>query len=83
MKRNPGWLVRQLAALCGSQVRDEETGEFLGRAFLVPWRGRVHLVGYTGVVPLRPTVQARRAVTYWKVSVGFCCASRPDFPRQR
>jgi len=83
MKRNPGWLVRQLASLCGSAIRDEDTGEFLGKAFLVPWRGRIYLVGYTGSVPLRPTAQARRAVTYWKTSVGFCSASRPDFPRQR
>ena len=83
MKRNPGWLLRRLTAWIGTRIYDEETGELLGKALLIPWRGRLHLVGYTGSVPLRPVVKSTRSVTYWKLTLAFRTATRPDYHRQR
>ena len=83
MKHNPGWLLRRLALWAGTRIHDEETGEELGRAFLFIWRGRLLLLGYTGSVPLRPVVQSTQGVTYWKLTLAFRAAARPDYPRQR
>jgi hypothetical protein len=72
-----------LAGLFGSRLHDEETGVLLGRAFVIPWRGRVLLIGYTGIVPLRPVVRRDPRLNYWKLTLGFSAAREPDFTRQR
>ena len=38
-------LVIRVARRLGSPVRDVRTGQVLGRALLVPFRGRVHVIG--------------------------------------
>ena len=64
-----GRLIRWLAGLFGSHLVDEETGRLLGRAFIIPWRGQVLLIGYTGLEPLRPVARSDRRPNYWKLSV--------------
>ncbi len=69
--------------LLGSPIRDEETGELLGRALIVVWRGRVHVVGFTGGMPLKPVFCSQDKVVYWRQSLGFIRATPPDYPRLR
>ncbi len=75
--------MRGLSTLFGSPLYDEETGELLGRAFVVVWRGRIKLLGYTGSLPPRPVCVKRRKLAYWCLSIGFTAPREPDFPRIR
>lgn len=63
----------------GSVIRDDETGEVLGRALIFVWRGTIHVVGFTGGVPLRPVFRGQDRVRYWRQSIGFTRHSAPDF----
>lgn len=74
-----GRLIRRLADRFGSRIVDQETGCLLGRAFLLSWRGRVWVVGYTGLKPLRPVATSDRWLNYWKLTLGFAAPVEPDF----
>lgn len=76
-------MVRRLAGRFGCSLYDEETGRLLGRAFVIPWRGRILLIGYTGLLPLRPVVRIDPRLSYWKLTLGFAAPEEPDFPRER
>jgi len=78
-----GRLVRWVASFLGRHIHDEEDGCLLGRAFVVSWRGRVLIIGYTGLVPLRLVVCRDQRLNYWKLTIGFSAAREPDFPRER
>jgi hypothetical protein len=78
-----GRLIREAARFLGSRLYDEETGRFLGRAFVLPWRGRIVLIGYTGLMPLRPVVRCDFHLNYWKLTLGFTAPREPDFPRKQ
>ena len=43
-------VVLRVARLLGSPVVDLRTGQVLGRALLVPFRGRIHVVGLDAAV---------------------------------
>jgi hypothetical protein len=78
-------LLRQLGRFWirhfGSPLRDERTGELLGRALVFVWRGRIHLIGFTGEAPLKVVFHAQDKVRYWRQSVGFVRCPKPDFPK--
>lgn len=78
-----GRVIRAAAALVGSRLLDEKTGQVLGRAFIIPWRGRLMVIGYTGLLPLRPVVCRDSRLSYWKLTLGFTAPSQPDFDRIR
>ena len=80
---NPGNIARTLSRFLGSSIIDVETGETLGKAFIVSWRGHVHLIGLTSTVPLRPVAISSPRVAYWKTSMGFTAPREPDFPNIR
>jgi hypothetical protein len=69
-----------LIRVIGSDIRDAADGSYLGRALLLSWRGRVHLIGYEGP-PLRPVCVPQSGIKYWRITLGFQKASVPDFPR--
>ncbi len=67
------------AAKCvGSRIRDAHTGKVVGTAFVVAWRGKVHLIGYSGL-PVYPVFLPQAKVIYWRQSLGFAAHSDPDF----
>jgi hypothetical protein len=72
--------LRLLVRVFGWSIRDAQTGKLLGRAFLVPWRGRIHFIGNTGAV--EPVFLPQERVTYWKQELGFARKSAVDFPRE-
>jgi hypothetical protein len=65
----------------GTRLRDAETGEVLGRVLIVPWDGRIHVIGLEEVT-VRPTFLTQQRLTYWKQELGFARLPPPDFPRQ-
>jgi len=80
---NPGDLSRRVASVLGSRIVDANTGEVLGKAIVLPWRGRIHLIGLTCSVPLRPVAVSSQRLSYWRTSLGFAAPREPDFPNIR
>ncbi len=73
-------VVLKAARLLGSPVRDVRTGQTLGRALLVPFRGKVHVIGLDAAV--RPVFVPQQRLTYWKQELGFTAHPPPDFPHE-
>jgi len=71
-------LVLALARRVGSKIVDAETGEVIGRAFLVPWRGKIAVIGLDAEV--KPVFLPQKRLTYWKQELGFQLHTPPDFP---
>lgn len=69
-----------LIRIFGSTIHDARTGVAIGRALLVPWRGRVHFISTTGVV--EPVFLPQERLTYWKQELGFAKMDPVDFPRE-
>jgi hypothetical protein len=65
----------------GASLRDAETGEVLGRVLIVPWRGRIHVIGLEEVT-VRPAFLPQQRLTYWKQDLGFTRMPPPDFPSE-
>jgi hypothetical protein len=75
------FLGLKIVGCIGSTICDEVTGERLGKALILPWRGKIHLVGYAGQ-PVRLVFRAQAKVNYWRQSIGFRRAQEPDYPRK-
>ena len=73
-------IVLRVARLLGSPVVDARTGQMLGRALLVPFRGRIHVIGLDAAV--RPVFSPQTRLTYWKQELGFTAHPPPDFPHE-
>ena len=73
-------LVMWFAHLIGTRVVDERTGQVLGRALLVSFRGKIHVIGLG--VPVVPVFLPQERLTYWKQELGFRTHSPPDFPHE-
>jgi hypothetical protein len=69
--------------LLSSNIRDVDTGECIGRALLIPWRGRILILG-AGVAgyALVPKFCAQKRLTFWKCELGFTRHPAPAYPRE-
>jgi hypothetical protein len=72
------WLARRL----GTDVRDSETGQSLGRVLFIPWRGKIHVIGLEAETPLKVHFYTQKRITYWRQEIGFTAAPPPDFPHE-
>lgn len=73
-------LVLALARSIGSRVVDAETGRVIGRAFLIPWRGKIAVIGLDAEV--KPVFLPQTRMTFWKQNIGFTLHAPPDFPHE-
>jgi hypothetical protein len=64
--------------LLGSKIHDAHDGEYLGKALICTWKGRVYLMGYEGV-PLRMVCLPQDRLRYWRIDLGFTKAGLPDY----
>jgi hypothetical protein len=71
-------LILALARSVGSKIVDAETGRVLGRAFLIPWRGKIAVIGLDAEV--KPVFLPQKRLTFWKHELGFTVQTPPDFP---
>jgi hypothetical protein len=84
MKR---FLIRKLrdaglavARLFASDLVDFRTGKKIGRALLLPWRGKIHVIGLEEAAQVAFLPQER--LTFWKQEIGFTAHPPPDFPHE-
>ena len=62
----------------GWRLVNHKTGESLGRVFVFPWGGKLHVVGLSTPVVVEFVPQSR--LTYWKQEIGFTTHPAVDFP---
>ena len=78
-------LIRSLglsiARRVGTKIKDFESGKSLGRALIIPWRGKIHIIGLKAAV--RPMFQPQKRLTYWKQEIVLTEHPAPDFPNIR
>lgn len=70
-----------LARLVGTRLIDFQTGRDLGKALIIPWRGKVHAIGLETAV--RAVFLPQKRLTYWKQEIGFTTQPPPDYPNER
>ena len=69
-----------LARWLGTTVVDRRTGQPLGRALLLPWRGRIIVIGLGEQIrPVKAVFLPQERLTYWKQEIGFTTLPEPDF----
>jgi len=77
-------LLRPLALglinLLASDIRDVRTGEIIGRALLLPWRGRILFFGTSP--DLLPIFRPQTQMVQWRSTLGFTKHPSPDFPHE-
>ena len=69
-----------IARLFASDLVDFRTGKKIGRALLLPWRGKIHVIGLEAAVQVAFVPQER--LTFWKQQIGFTAHPPPDFPHE-
>ena len=70
-----------LARLVGTRLVDFQTGRDLGKALIIAWRGKVHVIGLETAV--RAVFLPQKRLTYWKQEIGFTIQPPPDYPNER
>jgi hypothetical protein len=76
----------KIAQTIGMPIKDFRSGRSLGRALVVPWRGKIHVIGLDVAVrhvAARPMFQPQKRLTYWKQEIDFTEHPPPDFPNIR
>ncbi len=76
LRRMLWWYVQHF----GSKIRDPNSHEIIGRALLIPWRGRIIYIGTTGTVV--PVFLPQERLTYWKQELAFRKPDAVDFPHE-
>ena len=71
----------KIAQTIGTPIIDFPSGRSLGRALVIPWRGKIHVVGLKAAA--RPMFQPQKRLTYWKQEIVFTEHPSPDFPNIR
>jgi hypothetical protein len=84
MKRYPFLhrVLRFLVTLFGNDLTDERTGRKVGRALLLCWRGRIHVLGWEGEDQVIPTFLPQEQMVFWDRQIGFTTHPPPDFPHE-
>jgi hypothetical protein len=70
-----------LARIFGTRLTDFQTGEPLGKALIIPWRGKIHVIGLEKDV--RAIFQPQKRLTYWKQEIIFTTHPSVDFPKEK
>lgn len=74
-------VILKFAHTFGILLKDQRTGEPLGRVLIIPFRGKLWFIGLSASV--RPEFLPQTRTTYWKQDLGFSTHPDPDFPRVR
>jgi hypothetical protein len=71
-------LILKFAHTFGVRLKDQRTGAPLGRVLVIPFRGKLWIIGLSASV--RPEFLPQIRTTYWKQDLGFSTHPEPDFP---
>jgi hypothetical protein len=69
-------------AIFGSNLIDYRTGRKIARAMVVPWGGKIYLLGLRGDDQVIPMFLPQEKMTFWKRKIGFTTHPPPDFPSE-
>ena len=69
------------ARIIGTRLIDFQTGRDLGKALVIPWRGKIHVIGLEQAV--RVVFLPQKRLTYWKQETGFTTQPPPDFLHEK
>ena len=69
------------ARILGTRLTDFQTGRPLGKALMIPWRGKIHVIGLEKDV--RVIFQPQKRLTYWKQEIVFTTHPSVDFPKEK
>lgn len=70
-----------ITRLLGTRVTDFQTGHPLGKALIIPWRGKIHVIGLEKDV--RAIFQPQKRLTYWKQEIVFTTHPSVNFPKEK
>ena len=70
-----------IARVFGTRVTDFQTGHPLGRALIIPWRGKIHVIGLEK--DIRVIFQPQKRLTYWKQEIVFTTHPSVDFRKEK
>jgi hypothetical protein len=70
-----------IARVFGTRVTDSQTGRPLGKALIIPWRGKIHVIGLEKDV--RAIFQPQKRLTYWKQEIVFTTHPSVNFPKEK
>ncbi len=75
-------LLKAATAVFGGRVIDQRTGQSVGKAIFIPWRGKVRVIGLEDKRVI-PAFESQERLTYWNQSLTFSTHPEPDFPHER
>jgi hypothetical protein len=80
MKKVAIWFRDLLIDVFGQKIHSYETGEYYGKAVMIPWGGKIHIFGSVGCIkPAFLPIQGR--ICYWKQVIAFAKHEKPDYER--
>lgn len=75
-------LLKCLTRIAGARVVDQRTGEVIGKALFIPWKGKLHIIGLEDKRVV-PAFESQKRLTYWNQALTFSTRPPPDFPNER
>jgi hypothetical protein len=70
-----------VARALGTKIVDIESGRTLGKALVISWGRKVHVIGLE--TPVRAVFLPQKRLAYWKQEIGFTTQPPPDYPNER
>ena len=64
-------LLDIIVSIIGLKIHCAETGSYLGKALLIPWLGKIYVIGYRGEKPIKPIFLKQEKLSYWQSQIGF------------
>jgi len=75
-------LLKAVTAVLGRRVIDQRTGQVVGKAIFIFWRGKLRVIGLEEKRVI-PAFEHQQRLTYWNQALTFSTHPEPDFPHER
>ena len=82
MKKLLRLILKAATAVIGARVIDQRTGQTVGKALFIPWRGKVRVIGLENQRVIA-AFESQQRLTYWNQALTFSTHPEPDFPHER
>ena len=74
-------LLKAVTAVFGARVIDQRTGQTVGKALFIPWRGKLRVIGLEEKRVIA-AFESQQRLTYWNQALTFSTHPEPDFPHE-
>jgi hypothetical protein len=82
MKKFLRFGLKALTVVFGARIIDQRTGQVVGKALFIPWRGKLRVIGL-GDKRVMAAFESQQRLTYWSQTLTFSTHPEPDFPNER